>query len=90
MLRLIRINADSKEWRDHLPMEWQPITSAPFDRDLELAVIEAGEVSALVFPCRRVLRGWVKSVTKAPVNVHPTHWRDWQKSVSPLFDRSAS
>lgn len=90
MLKLIRINADSEEWPDHLSMEWQPIMNAPFDRDLELAVIEAGEVSALVFPCRRVLRGWVKTATSAPVNVHPTHWRDWPKSVSPLFGRSAS
>lgn len=90
MFGLIRINADAREWHEHSSMEWQPITSAPFDRDLELAVIEAGEVSALVFPCRRVLRGWVKAATSAPVNVHPTHWRDWQKSITPLFGRSAS
>lgn len=90
MLELTRINADLEKSPDHSLMEWQPITSAPFDRDLELAVIEGGEISALVFPCRRVLRGWVKAKTDMTVNVHPTHWREWDNSVSPLFGRSYS
>ena len=58
-------------------MEWQPIATAPFDRDLELAVIDANGVHALVFPCHRVLRGWVKDRTNVRVVVHPTHWREW-------------
>ena len=33
--------------------DWQPITSAPFDRDLQLSVIEKEEVYALIFPCRQ-------------------------------------
>ncbi len=37
-------------------MEWQPIASAPFDRDIELAVIDYYGVHALAFPCRRILR----------------------------------
>ena len=56
---------------------WQS-AAAPFDRHLELAVIDtAGEIHALVFPCRRVLRGWVNSHTGVPVHVFPTHWREW-------------
>ncbi len=56
---------------------WQS-TAAPFDRHLQLAVIDTvGEVHALAFPCRRVLRGWVNSQTGAPVHVFPTHWREW-------------
>ena len=39
--------------------------------------VRAGEVHALAFPCRRVLRGWVNSQTGAPVHVFPTHWREW-------------
>ncbi len=59
---------------------WQPITTAPFDRDLELAVIDGDGVHALVFPCRRVLRGWVKAHNKQQIEVHPTHWREWEEN----------
>jgi hypothetical protein len=66
-------------------MDWQTIKSAPFDRDLELAVIDVYGPHSLVFPCRRVLHGWVKPGTKHQVDVHPTHWREWQDSNSVLF-----
>jgi len=59
---------------------WQPIATAPFDRDLELAVIIGTEPHALVFPCRRVLRGWIKSETKEAIELRPTHWRQWHAS----------
>ena len=55
------------------------ISNAPFDRDLELALIDANGVHAICFPCRRVLGGWIKAEMKTPINVHPTHWRDWAK-----------
>lgn len=57
---------------------WKSAHTAPFDRDLELAVIDYSGVHALVFPCRRVLRGWLKVETSEHVNVVPTHWREWQ------------
>ena len=61
---------------------WQSTATAPFDRDLELAVIDtAGEVHALVFPCRRVIFGWVNSQTGLRVYVRPTHWRDWAGAI---------
>jgi hypothetical protein len=63
---------------DILKMEWQRITSAPFDRDLELAVIDYDGVHALAFPCRRVLGSWIKAETKHKIDVYPTHWRAWQ------------
>ncbi|HYA30632.1 MAG TPA: hypothetical protein VEI95_17580 [Acidobacteriota bacterium] len=57
--------------------EWQPIATAPFDRDLELAVINYDGTHALIFPCRRILYGWLKSGTQERVIVRPTHWREW-------------
>ncbi len=59
--------------------EWQPVSSAPFDRDLELAVIDNGGPHALVFPCRRILSGWTKAATGERIEVHPTHWREWAR-----------
>jgi hypothetical protein len=56
---------------------WQIITSAPQDRDLELAVIDKGDTHALAFPCRRAGDGWINALTHARIDVHPTHWRPW-------------
>jgi len=56
---------------------WQPISSAPFDCDLELAVIDGSGPHALVFACRRILGGWMNAETKERLDVRPTHWRRW-------------
>ncbi|RWA68055.1 MAG: hypothetical protein EOQ29_21755 [Mesorhizobium sp.] len=56
---------------------WELISTAPFGRDLELAVMDGDGFHALVFPCRRTLAGWTKSGTLERVYVQPTHWRDW-------------
>lgn len=56
---------------------WRPINTAPFDCDLELAVIDGDGAHALVFPCRRILGGWLNALTKARIEVSPTHWREW-------------
>ncbi len=61
-------------------MEWQPINTAPFDRDLELAFLDRDGVHALVFPCRRTLDSWINAETKQRVDVQPTHWREWRLS----------
>ena len=64
-------------------MERQPIKTAPFDRELELAVTGPNGVHALAFPCRRVLGGWMKSETRARIEVRPTHWRAWSFRQAP-------
>ena len=66
---------------DNFIMEWNPIATAPFDRDLELAVIDYNGTHALVFPCRRHLHGWINARTKKSIDgLLPTHWREWQGS----------
>ncbi len=62
------------------PKMWHPISSAPFDRDLELAVIDREGPHALVFPCRRVLHGWINAGTRRQIEVNPTHWREWEET----------
>jgi hypothetical protein len=58
---------------------WHEITTAPFDRDLQLSVIEGDDVHALVFACQRSLNGWINSKTKEIVLLRPTHWREWNE-----------
>jgi hypothetical protein len=57
---------------------WQhEMSAAPFNRDLELAVIDASGEHTILFPCRRVVGGWIKAATQRRINFHPTHWREW-------------
>jgi hypothetical protein len=86
----MKINAQTTELLDDFRTNWQPVVTAPFGRDIELAFIDADEIHALVFPCRRVHGGWVKADTNLPVNVHPSHWREWDDSTTPLSSRSPS
>jgi hypothetical protein len=59
-------------------MAWK-IESAPFERNLELAVIDPDGLHALVFPCRRIFGGgWVNAISRKAVDVQPTHWREWE------------
>ncbi len=58
-------------------MTWEPISTAPLDRDLELAVMDRDGAHALIFPCRRTLGGWINTQTGRPIDVRPTHWREW-------------
>jgi len=56
---------------------WEKISTAPYNRDLELAVIEGDRVHPLVFACRRTPTGWVRTLNRERINVSPTHWRPW-------------
>ncbi len=58
---------------------WKSVSTAPFETPLELAVIEKEEVHALVFACKRIDGGWAKEETGEQIDVHPTHWREWQQ-----------
>jgi len=63
-------------------VEWKLISSAPFDRDLELAVMTSDGPHAVAFPCRRILGGWLKTEPKQRIEVRPTYWREWvQKDI---------
>jgi hypothetical protein len=72
---------------------WQPISSAPYDLDLELAVIDEDGPHALVLLCHRVLDGWINAETNWRINVRPTHWREWGQAtagVTKTEDRAAA
>jgi hypothetical protein len=78
--RMIYVKASGGS-RAQISSMWQPIASAPFDCDLELAVLDSDGPHALVFACRRILGGWMKMETRERLDVHPTHWRRWDAHV---------
>jgi hypothetical protein len=57
---------------------WQPVSTASFDRDLELAMLDNDGPHALVFTYRRTLGGWVNADIKRAIGVNPTHRREWK------------
>ena len=65
-------------------MDCKPINTAPFDREVELAIIDRQGEHALIFPCRRIVGGWVDARTKKQLYyILPTHWQDWLSSPMP-------
>ncbi|HTV35267.1 MAG TPA: hypothetical protein VMF12_02460 [Xanthobacteraceae bacterium] len=83
---LERFLMDSDEFarheREKRQAVWKPVATAPYDRDLRLAVLDArGEAHALVFPCRRVLGGWIKAQTKERLSIDPSHWQEWSEGA---------
>jgi hypothetical protein len=66
---------------------WQPAASAPFDQQLELAVIDRHGTHALVFACRRDPEGWIDAQTGRRIEVVPTHWREWM-DLRPAGDQA--
>jgi hypothetical protein len=58
--------------------DWQPITSGPFNRDIQVSVIEkGGDVHVLVSPCRQTPSGWLRAFPRQLLFIEPTHWREW-------------
>lgn len=74
---LTNVNFRSNDERTDAFM-WLAIHGAPFDRDIELAVIDREGPHSLVFPCRRVIGGWIDAETAKRIDVRPTHWREWR------------
>jgi hypothetical protein len=59
---------------------WLPISTAPYDHDLELAIIDNAGEHVLVFACRRTgTDTWIDAVTRRRIEVQPTHWREWSE-----------
>jgi hypothetical protein len=68
---------------DYFIMEWKPIVTAPFDRDVEIAIIDAKGVRALARPHRLTKQGWIDAKDKQRLYwTRPTHWRELSRSQS--------
>ncbi|WP_320412011.1 MULTISPECIES: hypothetical protein [Mesorhizobium] len=74
---MMQINAQRTVYEDFDAM-WNPILSAPYGRGLELAVFDEEGAHALVFPCIKSREGWKNAATGVRVDIHPTHWREWE------------
>jgi hypothetical protein len=56
----------------------KPIDTAPFNRNVQLAVLDSTGTHIVAFPCRLAGNGWIDAETNKQVYyMLPTHWRDW-------------
>ena len=62
--------------------DWREIATAPFDRAIELAVID-GDVAPLAC-CIRHGDGFLDAETLRPVAIAATHWRYRQPTIFPV------
>ena len=58
-------------------LDWRLISTAPYNRDVELRMADRRESFCLPFPCRHTNNGWINSDLGTRVSVEPTHWRVW-------------
>ena len=66
----------------HIEDSWQPISTAPFSSELELAVMNGSGAFVLVFACRRMVGGWLNVAKGKRIEIQPTHWRRWTRIAS--------
>lgn len=55
-------------------MTWLKIETAPFERDMEVAVPDFDGAHPVAFPCRRTVHSWAKAGTGTHVEIVATHW----------------
>ena len=59
---------------------WQPIITAPVERELKVRLEDSVGRYALLFPCRLVPgQGWINSWLETPLAADPVDWQDWDQ-----------
>jgi hypothetical protein len=60
---------------------WRPVSTAPYNRDLELRVAEDGSVATMPFPCRHTNGDeWINVDLGVALKIQPLEWRAWRQS----------
>lgn len=68
----------------HHLSRWHPVSTAPYNQDLELRVSEDGTITTMPFPCRHTNEDeWINVDLGVPLHIQPIEWRAWQQSKSP-------
>jgi hypothetical protein len=80
----------SKDWlerlKSYLPYlsRWRPISTAPYNQELELRTTENGEIVTLEFPCLQINEGvWIDVDLGTQIRIVPVEWRAWHHREPP-------
>ena len=58
-----------------ITIPWQPVSTAPLDREVEVQVTDGFGCYTLPFSCRLTDTGWINTATNKQLTIQPTHWR---------------
>jgi hypothetical protein len=79
----------SKKWLEqlesHLPhfTSWHPISTAPYNQELELRITDNGQIVTLQFPCLRTNEeAWINVDLGTQIRIEPVEWRAWHHKKS--------
>jgi hypothetical protein len=56
---------------------WQPINTAPIDKDVMLIVTDGGKPYAVLKPFKLTAVGWISSGKGTPLAVRPLQWKPY-------------
>jgi hypothetical protein len=80
----------SKDWLDRLESHlahlssWRPISTAPYNQELELRTTESGQIVTLEYPCLQTNEGvWINVDLGTQIRIEPVEWRAWHHKRSP-------
>jgi hypothetical protein len=62
---------------------WREISTAPFDREIELTMM-VEDIASPARPCLRHRDGWLDAETLQPIEVAATHWRYRRPGMLPM------
>lgn len=63
--------------------DWREIATAPFDREIEVAIID-GDTNVWGASCVRHGDSWFDTETLRPVEIRATHWRYRRAVMRPM------
>jgi hypothetical protein len=56
---------------------WHPISTAPFNHDVQVRVSGDHGSQVIPFPCRQTTSGWINADLGVRIGIEPTEWRAW-------------
>jgi hypothetical protein len=61
--------------------DWQPISTAPVNKELEVRLEDTFGRYVLLFPCKLVAgQGWINSRLEKRLTAEPVEWRHWDEA----------
>ena len=63
---------------------WRAISTVPYNQELELRIVENGQIVTLEFPCLKTnADAWINVDLGTEIKIQPVEWRVWHRDKSP-------